>query len=100
MRDVRLRYDGSDHLGGKFRALPESARRSFVNHNASAGNTLGIVGVHVIRRTQTVVVNEPIARLLIPDLDAESIQTSTAINLSIRGGQQEAVISCAINGSG
>lgn len=73
-----------------------SDRLLLVDHDAAALN--GVCGIRVVEVIQLVVIDN-VLHQLVPDLDAEPVNSSTAIDLPIVGGQQKAIVSLAVDGT-
>ena len=69
-------------------------RSFFVDYNAAALN--GRSWISVIRRPSLIVVHHP-ARIAVPDLDAESIDSTAAVHLAINGCEHKTVVAGAID---
>ncbi len=80
----RISPPGAGFFGG--RAVSSVTSQLPVNHDAAASNILGIRVVNVVGRTQHIVIYHREANL-VPYLDSELIDATSAVDLAVSRGQ-------------
>jgi hypothetical protein len=63
-----------------------------VDDDPSGVDGLRTCAVDVLRRAETVVVDDGVTVVHVPDLDAELVNAAAAIQLTIDGGQEESTV--------